>query len=89
MRENADQDHSKYEHFSRSVSYSLTFYYPTNLQKKAIMSLEFYLDVMYMKFDGKWKLKIYYWIFHKENPPKNVFSWSENIEIFVIKVSKL
>ena len=52
MRENADQDHSKYEHFSRSVPYSLTFYYPTNLQKKA-MSLEFYLDVMYMKFDGK------------------------------------
>ena len=53
MRENADQDHSKYEHFSRSVPYSLTFCYPTNLQKKAIMSLEFYLDVMYMKFDGK------------------------------------
>ena len=88
MRENADQDHSKYEHFSRSVPYSLTFYYPTNLQKKA-MSLEFYLDVMYMKFDGKWKWKINYSFFQKENPPKNVFSWSENIEIFVIKFSKL
>ena len=53
------------------------------------MSLEFYLDGMYMKFDGKWKLKIYYSFFQKENPPKNVFSWSENIETFVIKFSKL
>ena len=35
------------------------------------------------------KIKDLLFIFSKRKPSKNVFSWSENIEIFVIKFSKL